>query len=647
MLFYIASRVVCILIFNSLINKNNREVSYLDKRTLLKQYFGHDDFRPGQEALIDALLSGQDVLGVMPTGAGKSMCYQLPALMLPGITLVVSPLIALMKDQVSALTQAGVASAYINSSLSVAQYREVFRRAQTGTYKIIYVAPERLTTDDFLLFARGTEISLVAVDEAHCVSQWGQDFRPSYLGIAEFVGGLPKRPTVGAFTATATAHVKADIEKLLSLRNPLWITTGFDRPNLYLEVAQPKSKETYLRAFLSRKTGQSGIVYCATRKAVESVCDKLRQSGISATRYHAGLPDDERRQNQDDFVYDRARVMVATNAFGMGIDKSNVSFVVHYNMPKNIESYYQEAGRAGRDGAKAHCVLLYSAADVRTARFLIENGKENETLSQEERALVRRRDLERLDQMVAYCKTTGCLRSFLLMYFGETSPSACGNCGNCTGEMVQSDITVEAQKILSAVARVEKKYCSGLGLTLIVRMLHGSREQRILQLGLDKLPTYGILHELDRTQIRAYIDHLIEEGYLVLSDGEYPVLHLTEQAGEVLFRGKRVTLTTRRQAKAEKVISRRGAKAGSAQTDDSLLEALKGLRSQLAKNQNVPAYVIFSNATLADMAEKQPTATADFLQVSGVGEVKAARYGSEFLAEIRRWKVEAEVHENK
>lgn len=619
----------------------------MDKRILLKQYFGHDDFRPGQEALIDALLSGQDVLGVMPTGAGKSMCYQLPALMLPGITLVVSPLIALMKDQVSALTQAGIASAYINSSLSVAQYREVFRRAQTGTYKIIYVAPERLTAGDFLRFARGTEISLVAVDEAHCVSQWGQDFRPSYLGIAEFVGGLPKRPATGAFTATATAHVKADIEKLLSLRNPLRITTGFDRPNLYFEVAHPKSKDTYLRAFLFGKPGQSGIVYCATRKAAESVCDKLRQSSISATRYHAGLSDDERRQNQDDFVYDRARVMVATNAFGMGIDKSNVSFVVHYNMPKNIESYYQEAGRAGRDGAKARCVLLYSAGDVRTARFLIENGEENETLSQEERALVRRRDLERLDQMVAYCKTTGCLRSFLLMYFGEASPSACGNCGNCTGEMVRSDITVEAQKILSAVARVEKKYRSGLGQTLIIRMLHGSREQRILQLGLDKLPTYGILHELDRTQIRAYIDHLIEEGYLVLSGGEYPVLRLAEQAGEVLFRGEHVTLSTRRQAKAEKVIFRGGAKAGSAQTDDSLLEALKVLRSQLAKNQNVPAYVIFSNATLADMAEKQPTATSDFLQVSGVGEVKAARYGSEFLAEIRRWKAEVEVHENK
>ncbi len=613
----------------------------MGKHALLKQYFGHSGFRPGQETLIDALLSGRDVLGVMPTGAGKSVCYQLPALMLPGITLVISPLIALMKDQVAALTQAGITSAYINSTLTAAQYREVFRRAQMGAYKIIYVAPERLTTSDFLRIAHDMKISLVAVDEAHCVSQWGQDFRPSYLSIAEFVRSLPKRPAVGAFTATATAHVKADIEKLLSLRNPLQITTGFDRPNLYFEVAHPKSKNTYLRAFLSGKSGQSGIIYCATRKAVEAVCENLKKSGISATRYHAGLSDAERWKNQDDFVYDRARVMVATNAFGMGIDKSNVSFVVHYNMPKNIESYYQEAGRAGRDGTKAHCVLLYSAGDVQTARFLIENGEENEALSPEERALVRRRELERLNQMVAYCKTTACLRSFFLMYFGETAPSTCGNCGNCTGEMVQRDITVEAQKILSAVARVEKKYRSGLGLTLIVRMLHGSREQRVIQLGLDKLPTYGILHETDRMQIRAYIDYLIEEGYLVLIGDEYPVLRLTERANEVLFHGKRVTLTTRSQSKAEKEhSSRRNAKAISMPTDSSLLDALKALRSTLAQKQNVPAYIIFSNATLADMAARQPATTADLLQVSGVGEVKAARYGTVFLTEIERWKEE-------
>lgn len=611
----------------------------MEKRVLLKQYFGHDEFRPGQEALIDALTSGRDVLGVMPTGAGKSICYQLPALMLPGITLVISPLIALMKDQVSGLAQAGIPAAYLNSALSADQYREVFRRAREGAYKMIYVAPERLETADFQCFAQEAELSLVAVDEAHCVSQWGQDFRPSYLGIAEFVANLPKRPAVGAFTATATANVKADMEKLLGLRTPVRITTGFDRPNLYFEVARPKSKDAWLRAFLSEKAGQNGIVYCATRKSVETVCEKLQDSGISAVRYHAGLSDEERRKNQDDFIYDRAQIMVATNAFGMGIDKSNVSFVVHYNMPKNIESYYQEAGRAGRDGAKAHCVLLYSAGDVRTARFLIENSEENEALDSKERALVRQRDLERLSQMTAYCKTADCLRGFLLSYFGENAPADCGNCGNCSGERIQQDITVEAQKILSCVARVEKKYRSGLGLTLIMQMLHGSREQRVLQLGLDNLPTYGILREIDRAQIRVWIEYLLQEGFLTFVGDEYPVLRLTAQAGDVLFRGERVTMSARKPSKVETLRARKYAPLP-AETDDGLLEALKSLRFRLAQKQNVPAYIVFSNATLADMAARQPASMTDFLEVSGVGAAKASRYGDAFLAEIQRWKAE-------
>ena len=619
----------------------------MDQLSLLKEHFGHRNFRPGQEPLIDALLSGRDVLGVMPTGAGKSVCYQLPALLLPGITLVISPLISLMKDQVAALSQAGIPSAYINSSLTAAQCREAFRRAKMGAYKIIYVAPERLTTSDFLRFAEETQISLLAVDEAHCVSQWGQDFRPSYLKIAEFIAVLSQRPVVGAFTATATVEVKKDIEKLLLLQKPLQITTGFDRPNLYFEVVSPKRKESYLQAFLAGRPGQSGIVYCATRKAVESVCESLIENGIAATRYHAGLEDDERRKNQEDFAYDRARVMVATNAFGMGIDKSNVSFVVHYNMPKNIESYYQEAGRAGRDGEKAHCVLLFSAGDVQTARFLLSNSEENEVLSKEEQALVHCREMERLDKMVAYCKTTDCLRGNLLQYFGEEFLGTCGNCGNCTGEMVQQDITVEAQKILSAVARVGETFTTGLGVTLIVRMLHGSKEQRIKQLGLDKLSTYGTMYDTDRTQIRAYIDHLMSEGYLVLVGDEYPVLHMTERAREVLFQNKRVVYTCRKQTKEQKTTSlRKSTKDIPVQGEDDLFTALKILRNKLAQEENVPAYIIFSNASLADMAEKRPETMADFRQVSGVGEVKAARYGQVFLERIVNWVKEADKHEH-
>ena len=336
-----------------------KKVFLIDKLTMLKQYFGHAQFRPGQEELIDAILSGRDVLGVMPTGAGKSVCYQLPAMMLPGLTLVISPLISLMKDQVAALEQSQIPAACINSSLSLAEYDEVYRRAEQGAYKLLYVAPERLSTEDFLAFVRGVQVSFVAVDEAHCVSQWGQDFRPSYLGIADFVSQLPERPVLGAFTATATEQVKDDIHKMLGLIDPLRLTTGFDRPNLYFEVMHPKKKEAALLSFLSEHREQSGIVYCATRKAVESVCDKLREQGFAATRYHAGLDDEERRRNQEDFEFDRARVMVATNAFGMGIDKSNVSFVVHYHMPKNIESYYQEAGRAGRDGSPANLSLIH------------------------------------------------------------------------------------------------------------------------------------------------------------------------------------------------------------------------------------------------------------------------------------------------
>lgn len=603
---------------------------------LLKHYFGHEEFRPGQEQLIEALLTGRDVLGVMPTGAGKSVCYQIPALLLPGLSLVISPLISLMKDQVTALTQAGIAAAFLNSSQSYEEYGEVLRRAGRNAYKILYVSPERLETPDFLRFAQRAPISLIAVDEAHCVSQWGQDFRPSYLKIALFVERLPARPVVGAFTATATEEVKADIRRLLALRDPLCVTTGFDRPNLFFDVQRPKTKEQWLLDYLVTHPDRSGIVYCATRKKVESVCDTLQKRGISATRYHAGLEDEERRRNQEDFVYDRARVMVATNAFGMGIDKSNVSFVIHFNMPKNMESYYQEAGRAGRDGAPADCVLLFSAGDVQTARFLIENSAENEALSEEAQALVREGDLHKLREMTDYCKTTSCFRARMLRYFGEDAPPRCGNCGNCVGDMARQDITLEAQKILSGVARVERRYRTGLGITQIVRMLHGSREQRILELGLDKLPTYGILSGMKRTEIRALMDVLLEQGYLYLTEGEYPVLRLTKQAADVLFQGKRVFRTIRKPA-----VSPRAREPGKAPLPgDGLYEALRATRTSLARAEGVPAYIVLSNAALADMAARRPHTAAELLQVSGIGEIKAERYGTAFLEAVSQWEKE-------
>ena len=608
----------------------------VEKTRFLKHYFGHDAFRNGQEPLIDAIMAGRDALGVMPTGAGKSVCYQLPAVMLPGTTLVVSPLISLMKDQVAALSAMGIPAACINSMLTSEEYIEVLRQAGHGAYKILYVAPERLTTAGFLRLCQSLSIPLVAVDEAHCVSQWGQDFRPSYLDIAGFIEGLPQRPVVGAFTATATDAVKSDIVKLLALRDPFCVTTGFDRPNLYFDVKTPRDKFGWVLDYVRRHGDQAGIVYCATRKAVDQTCQKLVQHGITATRYHAGLPDDERRRNQEDFVYDRRRVMVATNAFGMGIDKSNISFVLHYNMPKNIESYYQEAGRAGRDGSAAQCVLLFSAGDVQTAKYLINASSENEALSEAKRQEVRRQDMERLRQMTDYCKTSGCYRHFLLRYFGERSPERCGSCGNCTAKTQQTDITVQAQKILSGVARVERRFPSGLGTTLVVRMLHGSREQRVQQLRLDGLSTYGIMRDTDRMKIREYIDVLVEQGYLTQTTGSFPVLQTTGRAWEVLRGQTRVTYA-RREEQAEPTPRRKAAERRAVAPEDSLFEALRRLRAELAKAESVPAYVVFSNATLADMAVKRPADMVDFLDVSGVGEYKAARYGRAFLEAIQNW----------
>ena len=591
------------------------------KESILQRVFGYSAFRGGQEALIDAQLQGRDAFGIMPTGGGKSLCYQIPALLLEGVTLVISPLISLMRDQVMALKNAGVAAAYINSSLTPAQIRLVYRNIQSGMYKIIYVAPERLLTDGFLEAIQARKVSLVTVDEAHCISQWGQDFRPSYLKIVDFLNILTPRPVVSAFTATATETVRQDIAQILQLRDPLRVVTGFDRPNLRFEVQRPKQKLPALIDLVQQRRDKAGIVYCATRKAVEEVCENLQLNGIAATRYHAGLPDEERRDNQEDFLYDRKTVMVATNAFGMGIDKSNVSYVIHYNMPQSLESYYQEAGRAGRDGAEAECILLYAPGDVQTAKYLIQHPALSGELSQEELEQKQRLDLERLDVMVNYCKTQECLRGYILDYFGQEHESFCGNCSNCSTETEERDITDQARMILSCVQRMSAKLGYSLGLTSVVRTLLGSRDKRLLQLGLDKLGSYGMLRKLGKDDLRAMAENLESQGYLE-TDPVHGGISLTQKAQGVLFEGKTVSMRLPK-AEASAPVS---SPIGGGQ-DPNLLAMLKRLRWKIAMQESVPAYIIFSNATLEDMARKAPTTLEAFAKVNGVGSVKVKRFG--------------------
>lgn len=592
-----------------------------NKTSVLKQYFGYSEFREGQEPLIDALLRGGDALGIMPTGAGKSICYQLPALMLPGVAVVVSPLISLMKDQVGALCQSGVSAACVNTSQTGRENSEVLRRASEGRYKILYVAPERLSTGGFLQFARSTPLSLVCVDEAHCVSQWGQDFRPSYLAIPAFLAELSRRPPIGAFTATATQRVRRDIVELIGLRDPKLVSTGFDRKNLYFEVVRAPDKSDRLAAFLKERGDKSGIVYCLSRKKVEEVHRFLERLGYPAGRYHAGLSQEERRRNQERFQEDEIRIMVATNAFGMGIDKSNVSFVIHYNMPKNLEAYYQEAGRAGRDGSAAECLLFYSPRDVRDNEFLIrQSGNDSQSPGELERFLEAER--ERLRQMTFYSTTNDCLRGFLLRYFGDEAPVTCSNCSNCLHNMEQADVTVEAQKILSCVKRMGERY----GELLLVRTLRGSREAKVLQLGFDRLSTYGIMADVGERRVRTIIRHLIQEEYIAVNSGDYPTLRLGPRASEVLFQSKTLTMKLPKDKKPET----QAAEPHSRPVDAQIYAKLAALRLQLAREQSVPAYVIFHDATLQEMCRKLPETGEELLRVSGVGRAKLDRYGDAF-----------------
>ena len=599
------------------------------KLQVLEQYFGYASFRPGQEELIDALLRGQDVVGVMPTGAGKSLCYQVPALLMEGVTLVVSPLISLMKDQVAALVQNGVRGAYLNSSLTWGQYQKALRNARAGLYKIIYVAPERLLTPEFLDFAQSVEVSMVVIDEAHCVSQWGQDFRPSYLDIPDFVDKLPRRPVVSAFTATATPRVRRDILSLLRLRHPFVNVTSFDRPNLYFEVRRPKDKLQELFALLEPRREKSGIVYCATRKGVEEVCTALGERGFAATRYHAGLSDQERQKNQEDFLYDRATVMVATNAFGMGIDKSNVSFVIHYNMPKDLESYYQEAGRAGRDGQPAECFLLYSGQDVSLARFLLAHSEEGQDLDPRAQEQLAQQNERRLQAMTGYCHTTSCLREYILHYFGEHAPTQCANCQNCVGHFSQVDVTKEGRGLVSCVRYLRERY----GVTLVVEVARGSKSEKVLRQGFDKLPCYGSLKGVKESTLRDVARALVLQGYLEQTQGEYPLLKLGPQAESLLNGQARVEMRVRQsQEEPEKKPARKLPKG-----DPQLFDRLRAVRARLSREQNVPMYIIFSNATLEAMAAYQPLTPAELLDVPGVGQAKLQKYGQAFLEEIRKW----------